>query len=65
MASGLSPEKKSMKYYMVALLLVAFWAFGMLTSITLDGYIDTLLVAAIIVMLFGSFRGRLSRAGRR
>jgi hypothetical protein len=63
MASGLSSETKPMKYYMVSLLLVAFWAFGMLASVTLDGYIDALLIAAIVVMLFGGFRSRPKHAG--
>jgi hypothetical protein len=42
----------------VAIILVILWAFGLVTSYTLGGFVHILLVLAIIVMLIRILQGR-------
>jgi hypothetical protein len=42
----------------IAVVLVALWLLGLMTSYTLGGFIHVLLVIAIIVVLFRIFTGR-------
>ena len=42
----------------LAVLLLLFWALGLVTSYTLSGFIHILLVAAIVVVLVRVIQGR-------
>ena len=42
----------------LAVLLVIFWALGLVTSYTLGGFIHILLVLAVISVIFQVIRGR-------
>ena len=42
----------------LALVLLALWVFGLVTSTTVGGLIHVLLAAAVIVMLLRAFRGQ-------
>jgi hypothetical protein len=42
----------------IAVLLLVFWALGLVSSYTLGGYIHVLLVIALVVMLFNVIQGR-------
>lgn len=44
--------------YIIAILLLALWLTGLLTSVTLGGLIHVLLVIAIIVLLVRIITGR-------
>lgn len=41
----------------IAIILIVLWLFGMITSYTLGGFIHTLLVIAIIVIIIRLIRG--------
>ena len=42
----------------IAILLIALWALGLVSSVTLGGFIHLLLVLAIIVVLIRVIQGR-------
>jgi Family of unknown function (DUF5670) len=42
----------------IAVLLLIFWALGLVTSYTLSGFIHILLVAAVVVILVRVIQGR-------
>jgi len=42
----------------ITFVLLGLWAFGVVTSSTMGGYIHALLLAAIILMLVRVFQGR-------
>ena len=42
----------------LAVLLLIFWALGLVTSYTLSGFIHILLVAAVVVILVRVIQGR-------
>ena len=42
----------------LAVVLIALWLLGLLTSVTVGGFIHVLLVIAIIVVLFRVIQGR-------
>ena len=44
--------------YTLAILLIALWALGLMTSYTLGGIIHVLLLIAIVVVLFRVIQGR-------
>ena len=44
--------------YTIAVILVVLWLIGMLTSVTMGGLIHSLLVIAIIAVLFRLISGR-------
>lgn len=41
----------------IALILAVLWAFGLISSFTLGGFIHVLVVAAVILVLFRIIRG--------
>jgi hypothetical protein len=57
---GPSTIRKTEPYmlYTLAVVLVALWLLGLLTSYTMGGIIHALLVIAIIVVLFRLIQGR-------
>ena len=44
--------------YTIAVILVILWALGLVTSITMGGFIHALLVIAIIIVLLRVISGR-------
>ena len=42
----------------IALILLLLWAVGLLTSVTMGGFVHVLLVAAIVVVLIRVIQGR-------
>jgi hypothetical protein len=42
----------------IAVILVALWALGLVTSYTMGGFVHVLLVAAIVVVLINVIGGR-------
>ena len=42
----------------IALILFVMWALGLVTSYTLSGFIHTLLVLALVVVILGIMQGR-------
>jgi hypothetical protein len=56
-APAYNDEVKSM-LYTIALILLVLWAFGLVTSYTLGGFIHVLLVVAVVVALVNLFGGR-------
>jgi len=47
--------------WVLAIVLLALWGLGLVTSTTMGGIVHVLLAAAVLVMLFRAFRRR--RAG--
>ena len=47
--------------WVLAIVLLALWEFGLVTSTTMGGIVHVLLATAVLVMLFRAFRSR--RAG--
>ena len=45
-------------FWAIAVILLAMWLLGMITSYTINGFIHILLVAAIIVVLIRLIQGR-------
>jgi len=46
--------------YTIAVVLVVLWLLGLVSSVTMGGFIHILLVAAIIMILFNVISGRRS-----
>lgn len=44
--------------YTIAIVLIALWLLGLVSSYTMGGFIHILLVAAVIVVLFRLIQGR-------
>ncbi|MCX6120732.1 MAG: lmo0937 family membrane protein [Ignavibacteriales bacterium] len=44
--------------YMIAVVLIALWLLGLITSYTMSGFIHILLVIAIVVVLVRLIQGR-------
>jgi predicted membrane protein len=44
--------------YTIALILLILWALGLVTSITMGGFVHALLVIAIILVIFRLVSGR-------
>ena len=44
--------------YMIAIVLIALWLLGLVTSYTMSGFIHILLVIAVIVVLVRLIQGR-------
>jgi hypothetical protein len=44
--------------YLIAVVLIALWLLGLITSYTMSGFIHVLLVIAIVVVLIRLIRGR-------
>jgi len=42
----------------IAILLIVLWAFGLITSYTMGGFVHILLVIAVVVILLRFIRGR-------
>ena len=42
----------------IAVILIVLWALGMVTSVTLSGFVHILLVLAIVVVLIRVIQGR-------
>jgi hypothetical protein len=51
-------NKENLMLWMIAVVLVALWALGFVTSYTMGGFIHILLVAAIVVVLVRVIQGR-------
>jgi hypothetical protein len=46
--------------YTIAIVLIILWALGLVTSVTMGGFIHVLLVLALIVILVNFLSGRKS-----
>jgi len=46
--------------YTIAIILVVLWALGLVSSVTMGGFIHVLLVLAIVVILVSFISGRRS-----
>ena len=44
--------------YTIAIVLVILWALGLVTSVTMGGFVHALLVIAVIVVIFQLVSGR-------
>ncbi|MES2939222.1 MAG: lmo0937 family membrane protein [Pseudomonadota bacterium] len=44
--------------YTIAVILLILWALGLVTSITMGGFVHALLVIAVIVVIFQLLSGR-------
>jgi hypothetical protein len=44
--------------WIIAVVLIALWLLGMITSTTIGGFIHVLLVIAVIVVVVNLFRGK-------
>jgi hypothetical protein len=51
-------ERRSVMLWSIAVVLVIFWAIGLLTSYTLGGLVHILLVLAIVSVVVQLVRGR-------
>ena len=50
--------------YTVAVVLIALWVLGLITSYTMSGFIHVLLVVAVIVVLVRLIQGRNPLGGK-
>jgi len=50
--------KEALMLWTIALLLLILWAVGLVSSVTMGGFIHVLLVAAIVVVLVRVIQGR-------
>jgi hypothetical protein len=46
--------------YTIAIVLVILWALGLVTSVTMGGFVHVLLVLAVVVILVNFINGRKS-----
>lgn len=46
--------------YTIAIVLIVLWALGLVSSVTMGGFIHVLLVIAVVVVLLGAIGGRRS-----
>ena len=46
--------------YTIVIILLVLWALGLVTSVTLGGFVHVLLVVALIMLLVNFFSGRRS-----
>ena len=53
-----SHERKVIMLYTLAVVLVILWLLGLVTSVTMGGFIHVLLVVAIVVVLLRVISGR-------
>jgi len=53
-----SSRKEALMLWTIALLLLILWAAGLVSSVTMGGFIHVLLVAAIVVVLVRLIQGR-------
>jgi asparagine N-glycosylation enzyme membrane subunit Stt3 len=53
-----SNGKETYMLWTLAVVLIALWLLGLVSSYTMGGFIHLLLVVAIIVVLFNLFQGR-------
>jgi hypothetical protein len=44
--------------YTIAVVLLVLWALGLVTSVTAGGFVHTLLVIAVIMVIFAAISGR-------
>jgi len=51
-------EKEAAMLWTIALVLLTLWAVGLVSSVTMGGFIHLLLVAAIVVVLVRVIQGR-------
>jgi len=42
----------------IAVILIVLWLLGLVTSVTMGGFVHVLLVIAVVVMLVGVIQGR-------
>jgi hypothetical protein len=52
------PQKEPQMLQTIAILLLIFWALGLVSSYTLGGFIHILLVIAIVMLLVRLIQGR-------
>lgn len=58
MNTKLKKERIFAMLYTVAVILIALWLLGLVTSYTMSGFIHVLLVIAIVVVLIRVIRGQ-------
>lgn len=46
--------------YTIAVILFIFWLLGLITTHVMGGFVHLLLIAAVVVLLFGILSGRRS-----
>jgi hypothetical protein len=51
-------ERMHAMWYTVAVVLIALWLLGLVTSYTMSGFIHVLLVVAVVVILVRLIQGR-------
>lgn len=51
-------EKEATMLWTIALVLLILWAVGLVSSVTMGGFIHLLLVAAVVVVLVRVIQGR-------
>jgi hypothetical protein len=51
--------------YIIAVVLIALWLLGLISSYTIGGFIHVLLVIAIVVVLIRVIRGRNIMSGKK
>jgi len=58
MNTKLKKERIFAMLYTIAIVLIALWLLGLVTSYTMSGFIHVLLVIAIVVVLLRVIRGK-------
>lgn len=52
------PDRRIPMLYTIAVVLIILWALGLVTSVTMGGFIHVLLVIALVVVLLRVINGR-------
>lgn len=58
---SLPRQKENIMLWSIAVILILLWAFGLVTSYTLGGFIHVLIALAIVSLLLGIIQGRRGR----